>query len=77
MLYSDHAFGLASFLIDPLLAGALAGGGAAEDRIAALQGVSHWAYAYGRLALFYADGQGGMGRLLFVPQAAPDAGEGQ
>jgi AcrR family transcriptional regulator len=28
MLYSDHAFGLASFLIDPLLAGALAGGAA-------------------------------------------------
>ena len=28
MLYSDHAFGLATFLIDPLLAGALAGGAA-------------------------------------------------
>ena len=26
---------------------------------AAVQGVSHWAYAYGRLALFYADGSGG------------------
>ena len=39
---------------------------------AALESVSHWAYVFGRLALYYADGQDGESRLLFAPQAAPD-----
>jgi heat shock protein HslJ len=34
----------------------------------ALQNVSHWGYVFGRLALYYGDGQGKLGRLLFAPQ---------
>jgi heat shock protein HslJ len=34
----------------------------------ALQDVSHWGYVFGRLALYYGDGQGKLGRLLFAPQ---------
>ena len=35
--------------------------------------VAHWGYDFGRLALYYAGGQGVESRLLFAPQAAPDA----
>jgi heat shock protein HslJ len=30
--------------------------------------VTQWSYVYGRLALYYADGQGGISRMLFAPQ---------
>ena len=33
----------------------------------ALQNVSHWGYVYGRLALYYKDKGGELGRLLFAP----------
>jgi heat shock protein HslJ len=33
----------------------------------ALSQVSQWGYWFGRLALYHADGQGGLGRLLFAP----------
>jgi heat shock protein HslJ len=36
---------------------------------AALQNVSQWGYVFGRLALYYGDGQGKLGRLLFAPAA--------
>jgi heat shock protein HslJ len=34
----------------------------------ALGEVTQWSYQYGRLALYYADGQGGLSRMLFAPQ---------
>ena len=34
-----------------------------------LQNVSHWGYVYGRLALYYKDRGGELGRLLFTPAA--------
>gem|GEM_PF-554133 len=43
--------------------------------LAALQQVSRWGYAYGRLALAYTDDQGNNVPLLFAPQATPEAGE--
>jgi heat shock protein HslJ len=39
--------------------------------LTALGNVSRWGYEYGRLALYYADGQASESRLLFTPQAAP------
>lgn len=44
--------------------------------LAALQQVSRWGYAYGRLALAYTDDQGNNVPLLFAPQGAPEAIEG-
>jgi heat shock protein HslJ len=40
---------------------------------AALADVSRWGYVYGKLALYYADGENGESRLLFAPQIGPDA----
>jgi C-terminal processing protease CtpA/Prc len=40
---------------------------------AALQQVSRWGFAYGRLALAYTDDQGNNVPLLFAPQGAPEA----
>ncbi len=40
----------------------------------ALERISHWGYVFGRLALYYKDDGGETGRLLFAPQATPDAG---
>ena len=37
----------------------------------ALEGVSQWAYVFGRLALYYQDDSGEPGRLLFAAQPAP------
>jgi heat shock protein HslJ len=37
----------------------------------ALEGVSQWAYVFGRLALYYQDDGGELGRLLFDAQPAP------
>jgi heat shock protein HslJ len=34
----------------------------------ALEDVSQWGYYFGRLALYYGLEQGGLGRLLFLPQ---------
>ena len=38
----------------------------------ALENVSHWAYVFGRLALYYQDDSGEPGRLLFAPQAVTE-----
>jgi heat shock protein HslJ len=35
----------------------------------ALEGVSHWGYVFGKLGLYYDDGQDGEGQLLFAPVA--------
>jgi heat shock protein HslJ/predicted transcriptional regulator len=42
-----------------------------SDYFAALQNVSHWGYVFGKLGLFYDDGDAELGRLLFAPQSAP------
>ena len=39
---------------------------------AALEGVSQWAYVFGRLALYYQDDSGELGRLLFAAQPAAE-----
>ena len=38
----------------------------------ALEGVSQWAYVFGRLALYYQDDSGEPGRLLFAAQPAAE-----
>jgi heat shock protein HslJ len=35
----------------------------------ALEGVSHWGYVFGKLGLYYGDGQDGESQLLFAPVA--------
>jgi heat shock protein HslJ len=41
----------------------------------ALEGVSHWGYVFGRLGLYYDDGQDELGRLLFGPQPASESAQ--
>jgi heat shock protein HslJ len=61
-----------TFVVGPVAATKKACLGAIADQetiyLKALESVSQWSYEYGRLALYYGDGQGGFGRLLFAPQ---------
>ena len=41
----------------------------------ALENVSQWGYVFGQLGLYYADDQGGLGRLLFAPAGAAETGQ--